>query len=45
MTIAAAKTIRLAGPDGFQEEFVAAASLKPGALVRRTSGFNGAATC
>lgn len=37
MTIAAARTIRLAGPDGVQEEFVAAASLKPGTLVRRTS--------
>ena len=37
MTIAAARTIRLAGPDGVQVEFVAAASLKPGTLVRRTS--------
>jgi hypothetical protein len=39
MTIAAAKTIRLAGPDGVQEEFLVAsgATLKPGMLVRRTS--------
>lgn len=39
MTIAAARTIRLAGPDGVQEEFIVAsgATLKPGMLVRRTS--------
>jgi hypothetical protein len=39
MTIAAAQTIRLAGPDGVQEEFLVAsgATLKPGMLVRRTS--------
>lgn len=39
MTIAAAQTIRLGGPDGAQEEFVVAsgATLKPGMLVRRTS--------
>ena len=39
MTTAAAQTIRLAGPDGVQEEFLVAsgASLKPGTLVRRTS--------
>lgn len=39
MTIAAARTIKLAGPDGVQEEFVVAsgATLKPGMLVRRTS--------
>jgi hypothetical protein len=39
MTIALAQTIRLAGPDGVQEEFLVAsgATLKPGMLVRRTS--------
>lgn len=39
MTIALANTIRLAGPDGVQEEFVVAsgATLKPGMIVRRTS--------
>jgi hypothetical protein len=39
MTIAAANTIRLAGPDGVQEEFLVAsgATLKPGMIVRRTS--------
>jgi hypothetical protein len=39
MTIAAANTIRLAGPDGAQEEFLVAsgATLRPGMLVRRTS--------
>jgi len=39
MTIAAANTIRLAGPDGVQEEFLVAsgATLRPGMLVRRTS--------
>lgn len=39
MTIAAAQTIRLAGPDGFQEEFKVAsgATIKPGMIVRRTS--------
>jgi hypothetical protein len=39
MTIAAANTIKLAGPDGVQEEFIVAsgATLKPGMLVRRTS--------
>lgn len=39
MTIAIAQTIRLAGPDGVQEEFLVAsgATLKPGMLVRRTS--------
>jgi hypothetical protein len=39
MTILAARTIRLAGPDGVQEEFVVAsgATLKPGMLVLRTS--------
>lgn len=39
MTIAAAQTIRLAGPDGVQEEFKVAsgATIKPGMIVRRTS--------
>lgn len=39
MTILAARTIRLAGPDGVQDEFVVAsgATLKPGMLVQRTS--------
>lgn len=39
MTIAAAKTIRLAGPDGVQEEFLVAsgATLKPGMIVKATS--------
>lgn len=37
MTIAAANTIRVAGPDGVQEEFVTAAAVRPGALIRRTS--------
>jgi hypothetical protein len=39
MTIALAQSIRLAGPDGVQEEFLVAsgATLKPGMLVRRTS--------
>lgn len=39
MTIAAARTIRLAGPDGVQEEFKVAsgATIKPGMIVRRTS--------
>lgn len=39
MTIAVAQTIRLAGPDGVQEEFLVAsgATLKPGMIVRRTS--------
>jgi hypothetical protein len=39
MTTAAANTIRLAGPDGVQEEFIVAsgASIKPGSLIRRTT--------
>jgi len=39
MTVAAANAIKIAGPDGVQEEFLVAsgASLKPGTLVRRTS--------
>lgn len=39
MTIAAANTIRVAGPDGVQEEFLVAsgATLRPGMLLRRTT--------